>query len=111
MFLGVIVFAGLSGVAAYACATPDQPVRVIKLAAVDWDPAREIGLFTATMNAMVTVGSTGDVIGVRLPKSSGDKTFDQAVMQAARQSTYAPQIKDCKPITGSLLVQFTWRPD
>lgn len=71
----------------------------------------EIGLGFATVGAIVTVGPKGDVIGVQLPKSSGDKGLDHAVMRAACESTYAPQIENCKPITGSLLVRFRWWPE
>lgn len=103
--------AGLSGAVVFGCASPDQPPGAVKLAPVDWEPAREIGLAARTVEAIVTVNSKGDVIGVQLPKSTGDKQLDRAVMKAARQSTYTPQIKDCRPVTGSLLVKFALGPD
>lgn len=106
--VSVAVFTGLTGEISYACATPNHPAKVIKLAPVEWEPAKELGLGIVTVGAIAIVSPKGDVTGVQLPKSSGDKGLDQAVMRAAHQSTYAPQIKDCKPITGSLLVRFTW---
>jgi|SRR5579862_7507217 len=109
--LSVGAFAGLSCKVAVACTTPNKSARVISLAPVDWAPAKELELGPWTLRAKVTIDANGHVIGVQLPKSSGDKRFDQAVMQAARQSTYTPQIKACKAITGMLLVMFIWRED
>jgi TonB family protein len=108
--VGVATFAGLGDRASYACATPNRPARVIKLAPIEWATAYG-GLGAFSVNAIVTVDPKGNVMGVQLPTSSGDKGLDQAAMRAARQSTYVPQIKDCKPILGPLMVEFEWRPD
>ena len=112
IWVNVCLSAGISGAVAYGCATSNQPPKVVKVAPIVWGgPSREIDIGAVTVGAMVTIDSRGNVITVQLPKGSGDKQLDQAVTEAARRSTYTPQIKDCKPIPGSLLVQFTWRSE
>lgn len=54
----------------------------------------------ATLKVTVTAG--GHASDITLVKSSGNQTIDTAAAEAARQSTYKPEMRNCKPVSGGL---------
>jgi protein TonB len=62
-----------------------------------------------TVAVQVDLSSTGAVVSASISSSSGNKLLDDAALQAAKQTSYAPQIKDCQKVAGSYLfrVRFT----
>lgn len=48
----------------------------------------------------VTVAPNGSVKKAKISSSSGNITFDQASIHAARRSTYGPKMVDCVPVEG-----------
>lgn len=54
-------------------------------------------------NALVTVGADGKVLEVKIVRSSGSAAVDGATVDAAKRSTYAPEMNACKARTGQYL--------
>ena len=79
----------------------DNPPRLLRLAplAVD-DHAAGVA------RVEVEVGPDGQVEAVRLVQSSGDPAVDQAALDAARNSTYAPATLNGMPVHGSRVLDF-----
>ncbi len=106
----VAVLARLDGGTCYACAIPNRPARVTKLAPCEWEPPKgSIG--PVSVDVRVTVDPKGNAVGVRpLPKGTspewGEEPLDRGGIQAARQSSYSPAIKSCQPIMGTVVVHF-----
>jgi TonB family protein len=53
---------------------------------------------------LVTLDPQGKIENVALYKSSGFDALDDAALSAARKSTYAPTVVDCKPVDGGQYV-------
>jgi TonB family protein len=51
----------------------------------------------------VDLTQTGAVRAVSIARSTGDPALDAAALEAARRSTYAPEVTDCAPQPGSYL--------
>ncbi len=54
----------------------------------------------ADVTVLVTVTAGGHASDVKTYKSSGDWKIDTAVAQAAAHSTYKPEMRNCKPVSG-----------
>jgi outer membrane biosynthesis protein TonB len=50
------------------------------------------------------------VISTRIAMKSGDAKFDQAVVEAARASTYAPATRNCVGVPSTYLFQAKAQP-
>ena len=79
----------------------DNPVRIIKAAPLGVD---DHAPGNATVE--VEVGPDGQVLSVRLLKSSGDPTVDDAALAAARASTFAPATLNGLPVHGTCDLDF-----
>lgn len=72
--------------------------------------AREQGAAGET-DVKVTLDPSGHVIAAVVAKSAGNPLLDQSAIQAAKQSSFAPQVVDCKAIGGSYIFQVVFSPD
>lgn len=82
-----------------ASTCPTTPVKVIKRASPPmFDTPPDFG---GTVLLAVTVSASGSVKSASITKSSGLKAFDNAGLQAARNSTYKPKTVNCKPVEGT----------
>jgi bla regulator protein blaR1 len=54
----------------------------------------------ASVTLAVIVSAGGRASSIMIVKSSGDQTIDIAAVHAARDSTYAPEIRNCKAVSG-----------
>jgi protein TonB len=54
----------------------------------------------------VEVGPNGNVESVRIVQSSGDPAMDEAAMEAARKSSYAPATLNGLPVHGECIIDF-----
>jgi TonB family protein len=54
-----------------------------------------------SVEALVTAGVDGTVKAVTITKSSGYKFADDAVVRAARISSYRPKMVNCEPVEGT----------
>lgn len=85
------------------CAVPNADATTIEKADADYpDIARQMGA-TGTAQIQVELSETGKVLGVKVYKSTNNKALDKAAMDAARQSRFKAEIKDCTPTAGSYL--------
>jgi len=89
--------------AAPACSDPNAEATTIVAVSPD-APAGDTAI-AANTTAMIKVDldANGAVTGVSVYASAGSPELDQAAMQAARSSTYAPERRDCRPVAGSYL--------
>jgi TonB family protein len=84
------------------CDRPDVAARTIAVAGAEMpDIARERNV-TGTVDVRVDLSETGAVRGVSIANTP-DAVLDEAALDAARHSTYAPEIVDCKAQSGSYL--------
>ncbi|HZT13135.1 MAG TPA: TonB family protein [Candidatus Baltobacteraceae bacterium] len=91
-----------------ACSAPDVPAKAIDPVTPEEPPfARDEGL-TGMAKIRVDLDATGSVVGASVYASTGSAQLDQAALQAATQTRYAPEKTDCKDVPGSYLftVQF-----
>ena len=56
----------------------------------------------------IVVDAHGVVRAVHVKKSSGSASYDLAVVQMARNSTYKPATKNCKPVETTYLWDERW---
>jgi TonB family protein len=100
-----------SAAGARACTTRNRPASVIKLVQPDYpESARDVGIGAVAVEVQVSIGSSGNLIGAEVYKSSSNMAIDQAALQAARRSIYQPRLKDCQPTTADLLLHFDISP-
>lgn len=57
----------------------------------------------ATAQVQVSLDDRGRVTDAHIYASTGTMSLDRAAVDAARRSTYAPQIVDCQPAGGTYL--------
>jgi TonB family protein len=55
----------------------------------------------------VTISPSGKVAGVRVMHSSGNSRLDTGAIAAVKNSTFAPAMRNCKPVEGHYLFSFT----
>jgi TonB family protein len=84
------------------CDRPDVAARTISVADAEMpEIARERNV-TGTVDVRVDLSETGAILGVSIARTP-DTSLDDAALSAARSSTYAPAIVDCKAQSGSYL--------
>lgn len=94
------------------CKVPYQDATATNAVQPDYpDSAREMGLGNVTVEVEVTVGPTGQLTAASIAHSGGNMAIDQAALRAARNSTYAPKIVNCKPVSGTYLFQADFSAD
>ena len=58
----------------------------------------------------VTLSSSGHVTRTKVTHSSGNAAIDNAVVAAARNSTYSPKLVNCKPVAAQYLFRADFKP-
>jgi TonB family protein len=97
---------GAASVAA-ACASPNGDALVRNAAF----PSLPHGLkATGSVIVAVTIAPNGHVAGAKVARSSGNAAIDDAVVQAARNSTYSPKMVNCAPVEGQYLFRADFAP-
>lgn len=89
----------------------DNPPRVLSLAALTGaSPSGQNSTAGAPdsrhVRLEVEVGPDGNVLSVKIITSSGDPTIDNAAVEAARKSTYAPATLNGLPVHGTCVLDF-----
>lgn len=98
-------------VASATCGTPNEDVRVLVPAQPKLSDAQMKavhGTETATVNVQVDAG--GKVQSASIAHSSGSPVVDQAAVNAAKASSYAPATRNCKSVAGAYLFKVQVRP-
>ena len=91
-----------------ACANPNADAVATQKVTPDMpEMARQMGA-TGTAQIKVTLDAKGNVTAATVYKSTNNRSLDQAALQAAQQSKYSPQVKDCVAVAGSYLYVVTF---
>ena len=86
-----------------SCAVPNVAATALNVALLDEPQAARDERITGETSVEVRLSATGAVVAFRIYRSSGNMLLDQAALRAARSSTYAPQLENCRPVAGSYL--------
>jgi TonB family protein len=70
--------------------------------------SRQYGPVTALVR--VTIGTNGTVLAASIYTSTGSADLDRAALRAARASTYAPKLVNCRPVTGTYIFRAEFKP-
>ena len=91
-----------------ACSAPDVPAKAVDAVTPDDPPAARDEGISGMAKIRVDLDDEVNVAGASVFSSTGSAQLDQAALQAARDSRYAPERIDCKDVPGSYLftVQF-----
>lgn len=92
-----------------ACSDPDAAARALSAVAPDTPQDAVAQGATGTAQIRVDLNSLGEVVGVSVYGSTGSMLLDDAALEAARESRYAPEQHNCKPIAGSYLYKVDFR--
>lgn len=84
-----------------ACSAPDVPAKAIDAIAPETPPDSPEA--TAIAKVKVDLDASGAVTNAAIFESTGYAQLDRAAIEAARESRYAPEEKDCKNVAGSYL--------
>ncbi len=97
---------GASYIAA-ACAEPNVEALVQNAVA----PSLPHGFkASGTVIVAVTIAPNGHATNTKVQRSSGNAEIDNAVVAAARSSTYSPKVANCTPVEGHYLFRADFRP-
>ena len=94
-------------VASTACS---KPARIVRPTPPNFPNGAHGITHKLTTLVDVHLSSSGRVLGVTIFKSSGRADLDRATLAAARESTYAPGLLDCKPAAGTYRFIATFQP-
>lgn len=86
-----------------ACSAPDVPARTQQIQQADVPDDPQVQGYAGTAKVKVDLNAHGMVVGASIYKSTGFMQLDRAAVEAARGSTYAPEERDCKNVSGSYL--------
>jgi protein TonB len=86
-----------------ACAQSDTPASTVYAAPPELPQiVQNMGL-TGTAYVQVDTDDTGVLLNASIIKSSGAYPLDRAALQAAKASTFRPQMRNCVAIGGSYI--------
>lgn len=86
-----------------ACSDPNAEAKTLVAVAPDSASSEVAAASNLTAMIKVDLDAEGRVVGVSVYASTGSVELDQAAMRAARESTYAPEMRDCQAVPGSYL--------
>lgn len=91
-----------------ACANPNvDAVATDKVTPEMPEIARQMGA-TGTAQVKVSLDESGKVTAIAIYKSTNNRALDSAALDAAKQSKYAPEVKNCTKVAGSYLYTVTF---
>lgn len=85
-----------------SCSSPDVEAKTLVAISPD-APADATGFGEALAMIKVDLDAQGRVTGASVYKSTGSLELDRAAMAAARESSYAPEERNCQAVSGSYL--------
>lgn len=85
-----------------ACSAPDIAAKTL-VTQPPIVPEDQSDGFTGTAKVKVDLDAAGQVVGTSIYESTGNMQLDRAALDAARESRYAPEERDCKNVAGSYL--------
>jgi len=93
-----------------SCAMPNRPPYVVHAVAPAEPLAAANLAVPVTVRVRVTVGPDGSVRDARVFQSSNISSIDDAVLRAARQSQYEPQVLACVSVAGTYIFSASFGP-
>jgi protein TonB len=84
-----------------ACSAPDVPAKAID--AITPQAPLDAPDAQATAKIKVDLDASGNVAGVSVYATTGSPQLDRAALEAARESRYEPEERNCKKVSGSYL--------
>lgn len=91
-----------------SCANPNVEATATQKVTPDMpEIARQMGA-TGTAQIKVTLDPNGGIVSATVFRSTNNRALDQAALQAAQQSKYAPEIRNCQKVGGSYLYTVTF---
>jgi TonB family protein len=91
------------------CSIPNHEATVVAAVTPAPDAARSLKA-PATAVIQVTIGPDGKLISAKVAQSSKNPAIDQAALDAASKTTYAPKVVNCQPVTESYAFPYTFDP-
>jgi TonB family protein len=91
-----------------SCQQPNADPRPINVPSLDYPEIAHQQGWSGVTVVQASLSATGAVTGVKVYKSSGYAPLDQAGLQAARASTFTPEIRDCDKIPGVYMFKATF---
>jgi periplasmic protein TonB len=70
---------------------------------------KEKNIQEASVRILITVGTEGQVEDARIQKTSGFPEFDEAALEAARQTPFSPKMVDGKPVKDVVVQPYRYR--
>jgi protein TonB len=90
-----------------ACSAPDIPAKAVEAISPQAPPDAQSS--NAVAKIKVDLDASGNVVGTSVYESTGYPQLDRAALDAARESRYAPEEKNCKNMPGSYLFTVTFQ--
>jgi protein TonB len=84
-----------------ACSAPDVPAKAVDAISPQTPP--DVSAVSVTAKIRVDLDAAGAVTGASVYESTGYPQLDRAALEAARESRYAPEEKNCRDVSGSYL--------
>ena len=94
-----------------ACANANVPAHVIQAVDPVYPDAAAKEQIYGTVLVAVTLSDTGAVVSTMIQKSSGNEALDASALSAARESEYAPDYINCRPVGGTYIFRAIFEPD
>lgn len=85
------------------CETPNVSAGTIYGATPETPSVARVMHLTGTTYVQVDLEADGSIANTSVSKSSGTPLLDRAALQAARESTFRPEIRGCAPVAGSYI--------
>ncbi len=92
---------------ASACADPNVEATVVNPTMPELPHGFKA---SGTVIIAVTISPSGHATNTKVQRSSGNATIDNAVVAAARSSTYSPKLVNCAPVEGHYLFRADFKP-
>lgn len=93
-----------------ACPRPNAEATVTNQVPAQYPSSGSAAFHSPTVEIEVVVGQPGNLVDVRVVKSSGNLSIDQAALRSARQSTFSPKLVNCQPTQGKYLFRAIFQP-
>jgi len=93
------------------CSISNSPATTLRASQPVYPDAARILHAGGVAAVRLNIGPDGGLIATELVKSTGNKALDQAALNAAENSIYAPGIVNCRPVAGHYIFKVTFDPN
>lgn len=83
-----------------SCANPNVAAHAVDAISPETPQAAQEAGAIGSVQIEVSLAASGAVTSVAVLRSAGFAPLDDAALRAARQSTYAAEVRDCRPVAG-----------